>query len=87
MSHSGSAHHLLRVRISKRMMEEMSEAARRLSSSIGQRVTVSDLVRAACNRHMKLLNALERYQAAVENTPEGDLVDLDYQPFDHRGRK
>lgn len=58
-------HHLLRVRIQKRIFDKLSELAEEESYRTGEHVTVSDLVRASCHNYLILADAVSR----MNNTP------------------
>jgi hypothetical protein len=58
-------HHLLRVRIKKRIFGKLQETAQDESARTGEHVTVSDLVRAACYNYLLIHDAVQR----LENSP------------------
>lgn len=59
-------HHLMRVRVRKAVFEKLNEAAQEESVRVGENITVSDLVRAACYDLLLKHEALKR----LENLPE-----------------
>ncbi|MBO73841.1 MAG: hypothetical protein CMD33_01045 [Flavobacteriales bacterium] len=66
-------HHLLRVRIRRRIFEHMQEVAEYESDRTGEHVTVSDLVRQAC---VNLL-VLHETMRSLHELPDLLNVDLD----------
>jgi|TARA_Y100000310_G_scaffold303569_2_gene342038 hypothetical protein len=62
-------HHLLRVRIRKRIFDALKEAAYEEAERTGEHVTVSDLVRAACYNYLVMREAVQN----LENLPPPDL--------------
>ena len=62
-------HHLLRVRIRKRIFEALRDAAYEEATRTGEHVTVSDLVRAACYNYLLMREAIQN----LENLPPPDL--------------
>ena len=62
-------HHLLRVRIRKRIFDALRDAAYEEASRTGEHVTVSDLVRAACYNYLLMREAIQN----LENLPPPDL--------------
>lgn len=64
-----SGHHLMRVRIRKNIFDKLQEVAEEESKRIGEHVTVSDLVRAACYNHLLIHESMKR----LENAPPGQI--------------
>jgi hypothetical protein len=62
-------HHLLRVRIRKRIFDALRDAAYEEATRTGEHVTVSDLVRAACYNYLLMREAIQN----LENLPPPDL--------------
>ena len=62
-------HHLLRVRIRKRIFDALRDAAYEEAARTGEHVTVSDLVRAACYNYLLMREAIQN----LENLPPPDL--------------
>lgn len=60
-----SGHHLMRVRVRKRMFNRLQETAEELTEELGEHVTVSDLVRRACYEFINTQRSLKR----LENPP------------------
>lgn len=58
-------HHLMRVRIRASIFEALSRRAEEETERTGEHVTVSDLVRSACNNDLLVAEAVAR----LENQP------------------
>jgi len=62
-------HHLLRVRIRKKIFEALRDAAEEEAIVTGEYVTVSDLVRAACYNYLLMREAMQN----LENLPDPEF--------------
>jgi hypothetical protein len=71
MGKSLVGHHLMRVRIRKKIFEKLQEVAEEESDRTGEHVTVSDLVRAACYNYLLIHDSVRQ----LENAPPGDIED------------
>lgn len=67
-------HHLLRVRIKKRIFDRLKEAATEESERTGDHVTVSDLVRAACYNYLLIHEAVQQLENCPPDLDEEVLV-------------
>lgn len=79
MSNQLAGHHLMRVRVRKRMFLRLQETAEEMTEEFGEHVTVSDIVRRAC---YEFLNA-ERSRKRLDSLPaqlfepsEGEQLDV-----------
>ena len=63
-------HHLMRVRIKKNIFDARQDLAQEETTRTGEHVTVSDLVRAACYRHLLIHESATRLQSAPPETLE-----------------
>ena len=90
-------HHLLRVRIRKKIFFSLQEVAVAETERTGEHVTVSDLVRQACvqmlhlHETMRYLSELselyaELHEAGDDEDEEDDEADedIDFEPFSVR---
>jgi hypothetical protein len=64
-------HHLMRVRIRKKIFEKLQEVAEEESVRTEEHVTVSDLVRAACYNYLLIHESVRR----LENAPPIEIDD------------
>jgi hypothetical protein len=64
-------HHLMRVRIRKKIFEKLQEVAEEESVRTEEHVTVSDLVRAACYNYLLIHESVRR----LENAPPMEIDD------------
>ena len=64
-------HHLMRVRIRKKIFQKLQEVADEESERTGEHVTVSDLVRAACYNYLLIHASVQR----LENAPPLEIDD------------
>lgn len=62
-------HHLMRVRIRKSIFEKLQEVAAEETERTGEDVTVSDLVRQACQNYLMIHQGLR----LLESTPPSDI--------------
>jgi hypothetical protein len=62
-------HHLLRVRIKKRIFRRLKEVAQEEAERTGEHVTVSDLVRAACYNYLLIHDSVQQ----LENRPPTEI--------------
>lgn len=63
--------HLLRVRIRKRIFEQLKDVAKEEAHRTGNHITVSDLVRAACYNYLLIHEAVQR----LESSPPPEIED------------
>lgn len=78
-------HHLLRVRIRKKIFEDLQEISEEASFRTNEHVTVSDLVRSACYNYILMHESLRNLEAMVLNSiqPEtSNSLELDQINFD-----
>lgn len=61
--------HLMRVRIRRSIFNMLQDAADEEAENMGETVTVSDLVRAACYNYLLVRESLKR----IENIPPMDI--------------
>lgn len=78
-------HHIMRVRIRKVIFDRLREVAEEETERIGEHVTVSDLVRAACFNFLLVYESLQQ----LEHTPydfeefmEADIEEADDEEVD-----
>jgi len=64
-------HHLMRVRIRKKIFQKLQEVAEEESERTEEHVTVSDLVRAACYNYLMIHDSVRR----LENAPPLEIED------------
>ena len=62
-------HHLMRVRIHKRIFDKLQEVAEEQSEKTGEHVTVSDLVRNACYTALCVHESIRQ----LENAPPWEI--------------
>jgi len=62
-------HHLMRVRIRKKIFDKLQEVAEEESEKTGEHVTVSDLVRQACYNFLLVHESVRQ----LENAPMDDF--------------
>ena len=58
-------HHLMRTRIRKQIFDRMEEVAMEQSEQLGEHVTVSDIVRAACYNYLLIHDTVQKMEAAA----------------------
>lgn len=75
MSKDLVGHHLMRVRIRKKIFRRLQEVAEEESERTGEHVTVSDLVRAACYNFLLIHESVRR----LENAPPELEIELDLE--------
>ena len=68
-----SGHHLMRVRVKKGLFRRLSEAADEETEMLGEHVTVSDLVRAACVEYLDLRDTKREIENMPADTWEGEV--------------
>lgn len=78
MAKAHVGHHLLRVRIRKRIFGHMQEVATYESDRTGEHITVSDLVRQAC---VNLL-VLHETMRSLHELPDLMAIELDEQEWE-----
>ena len=61
-------HHLLRVRIRKKIFEDLQEISEEASIRTNEHVTVSDLVRSACYNYILMHESLRNLEAMIHNS-------------------
>lgn len=57
-------HHLMRVRISKRIFDRLQEVAEEECVRTGEHVTVSDIVRSACYNYLLIHDSVRQLESA-----------------------
>lgn len=67
-------HHLMRTRIRKQIFDRMEEVAEEQSELLGEHVTVSDIVRAACYNYLLIHDTVQRMEAAGSTELEDGVL-------------
>lgn len=67
-------HHLMRTRIRKQIFDRMEEVAEEQSELLGEHVTVSDIVRAACYNYLLIHDTVQRMEAAGSTDLEDGVL-------------
>jgi hypothetical protein len=62
-----SCHHLVRVRMNKKLFETLREIAKQETEESGQYVSVSDIIRSACLIWKQTYETTTRIQKKAEN--------------------
>jgi len=62
-----SCHHLVRVRMNKRMFQQLKEIAKTETDESGQYVSVSDIIRAACLIWKQTYESRKRIEKKAQN--------------------
>ena len=75
MSKQLVGHHLLRVRIKKKIFSDMQQIAEEESIRSREHVTVSDLVRSACYNYILLHTSLRNLEALAYNMTDASYDD------------
>ena len=72
-------HHLLRVRIRKKIFTDLKEIAEEQSERSGTHVTVSDLVRSACYNYILLQDSIRKLEVLrfIEQDIEEDIEEME----------
>lgn len=68
---ASASHHLMRVRVRVGIWEKLNLVAEEESARTGENVTASDLVRAACNNHLMMYEAVRRLENASGQQHDG----------------
>jgi len=78
-----AGHHLMRVRIHKKIFTKLQEAAEEESDRTGGHVTVSDLVRQTCYNFLLLHESMRRLENApfMDEEEEEEFVRIVMRPL------